>query len=47
MPNEGDLLDLLADWIPDDLARQSVLTGNAHRLYGFTERQPTASPAEE
>lgn len=35
MPNEGDLLDLLADWVPDDRVRQSILTTNAHRLYGF------------
>jgi predicted TIM-barrel fold metal-dependent hydrolase len=36
MPNDGDLLDLLADWVPDDLLRRSILTANAQRLYGFT-----------
>ena len=35
MPNVGELLDLLADWVPDPATRQAVLTTNAHRLYGF------------
>ena len=35
MPNVGDLLDLLADWAPDDAVRDRILTTNAHRLYGF------------
>ena len=34
MPNVGDLLDLLADWVPDD-ARRRVLVDNPVRLYGF------------
>ena len=38
MPNVGDLLDVLADWVPDAVTRDAVLTTNAHRLYGF----PTA-----
>jgi predicted TIM-barrel fold metal-dependent hydrolase len=37
MPNVGDLLDLLADWIPDPDTRDAVLSSNAHRLYGFPE----------
>ena len=36
MPNVGTLLDLLADWVPDEAARNAVLATNAHRLYGFT-----------
>ncbi|WP_420131741.1 amidohydrolase family protein [Rhodopseudomonas sp.] len=36
MMNVGDLLDLLADWVPDAAARDAVLTSNAHRLYGFS-----------
>jgi 2-pyrone-4,6-dicarboxylate lactonase len=36
MPNVGDLLDLVADWVQDDEIRRRVLTDNAHRLYGFT-----------
>jgi predicted TIM-barrel fold metal-dependent hydrolase len=35
MMNVGDLLDLMADWVPDDAARNRVLVDNAHRLYGF------------
>ena len=35
MMNVGDLLDLLAEWVPDPAARDSVLVDNAHRLYGF------------
>ena len=36
MPNVGELLDLLADWVPDPATRRAVLTTNAHRLYGFS-----------
>jgi predicted TIM-barrel fold metal-dependent hydrolase len=35
MPNTGDLLDLLADWVPDAARRDAILATNAHRLYGF------------
>jgi 2-pyrone-4,6-dicarboxylate lactonase len=35
MPNDGDLVDLLADWVPDPATRDAVLAGNAQRLYGF------------
>src|SRR4051794_7576641 len=35
MMNVGDLLDLLADWVPDADARRRVLVDNPHRLYGF------------
>lgn len=35
MMNVGDLLDLLADWVPDHDARRHVLVDNPHRLYGF------------
>lgn len=35
MMNVGDLLDLLADWIPDDVGRTRVLVNNPARLYGF------------
>lgn len=36
MPNVGDLLDLLVDWVPDPVVRNRILTVNADRLYGFT-----------
>lgn len=36
MMNVGDLLDLMADWVPDAAARDRVFVDNAHRLYGFS-----------
>lgn len=36
MPNTGDLLDLLADWVPDAQRREAILVHNPRRLYGFT-----------
>lgn len=35
MPNTGDLLDLLADWVPEPGLRTNVLVHNPHALYGF------------
>ncbi len=35
MPNDGDLCDLLAGWIPDEAMRARVLVANPARLYGF------------
>jgi predicted TIM-barrel fold metal-dependent hydrolase len=35
MPNDGDLADLLADWVPDEALRRQVLVENPARLYGF------------
>ena len=35
MPNVGELLDLLAQWVPDEAARRRVLVDNPARLYGF------------
>lgn len=37
MPNDGDLVDLLADWVPDPVTRDAVLGANARRLYGFPD----------
>ncbi len=37
MPNDGDLLDLLADWTPDDAVRHRILVDNPARLFGFDE----------
>lgn len=37
MPNDGDLVDLLADWVPDAATRDAVLGANARRLYGFRD----------
>jgi predicted TIM-barrel fold metal-dependent hydrolase len=35
MMNVGELLNLLANWVPEEAARNRVLVDNAHRLYGF------------
>jgi 2-pyrone-4,6-dicarboxylate lactonase len=35
IPNDGDLVDLLAAWIPDEALRTRVLVDNPARLYGF------------
>jgi 2-pyrone-4,6-dicarboxylate lactonase len=36
MPNDGELADLLAAWVPDIGIRKRVLVDNPARLYGFT-----------
>ncbi|MBP0048277.1 amidohydrolase family protein [Marinobacterium sp. AK62] len=35
MPNDGDLLDLLARWVPDEARRNRILVDNPAQLYGF------------
>jgi len=35
MPDDGDLLDLLADFAPDEATRHRVLVTNPERLYAF------------
>ncbi len=35
MPNDGDLADLLLDWIPDEALRRRVLADNPAQLYDF------------
>jgi 2-pyrone-4,6-dicarboxylate lactonase len=35
MPNDGDLVDQIAVWVPDAATRERILVGNAARLYGF------------
>ena len=35
MPNIGDLLDLVADWVPDAARRRLLFVDNPRRLYGF------------
>ncbi|MGE0799830.1 MAG: amidohydrolase family protein [Lautropia sp.] len=35
MPNDGDLLALLAEWAPDERVRSRILVDNAAALYGF------------
>ena len=36
MPNDGDLADLLLEWVPDEAQRKKVLVDNPARLYGFS-----------
>lgn len=33
MPNDGDLVDLLLDWSPDEAVRRKILADNPTRLY--------------
>ena len=35
MPNDGDLLDALETWVPDEGARRAILVDNPAQLYGF------------
>jgi 2-pyrone-4,6-dicarboxylate lactonase len=36
MPNDGDICDLLADWIPDAENLKRVLVDNPNRLYDLS-----------
>jgi predicted TIM-barrel fold metal-dependent hydrolase len=36
MPNDGDLADLLLEWVPDAALRERVLVRNPATLYGFS-----------
>jgi predicted TIM-barrel fold metal-dependent hydrolase len=35
MPNDGDLLDLMHDWVPDEATRNRILADNPAVLYDF------------
>ena len=35
MPNEGNLLDIRGDWVPDEHTREAILVHNPAHLYGF------------
>ncbi len=35
MPNDGDLLNALAEWVPDEALRNRILVDNPAKLYGF------------
>lgn len=35
MPNDGDLIDMLARWAPDEAVRNRILVDNPAKLYGF------------
>lgn len=34
-PDNADILNLLADWVPDEGVRKRILVDNPARLYGF------------
>jgi len=36
MPNDGDLVDQIAVWVPDAAVRKRILVDNAEQLYGFS-----------
>lgn len=35
MPNDADLVEMLADWVPDEAARRRILVDNPELLYDF------------
>jgi predicted TIM-barrel fold metal-dependent hydrolase len=35
MPNDGNLLDMLCDWVPDAARLKRILVANPAQLYGF------------
>ena len=36
MVNDGDLVDLLARYVPNEAARNRILVDNPQELYGFS-----------
>ncbi|MBD0273992.1 MAG: amidohydrolase family protein, partial [Acetobacteraceae bacterium] len=35
VPDDGELLDALGEWAPEEATRRAVLVDNPARLYGF------------
>ena len=35
MLNDGDLIDLTVDWMPDDKTRKQIFVDNPAELFGF------------
>jgi 2-pyrone-4,6-dicarboxylate lactonase len=35
MPNDGDLFELFAQWVPDEGVRRRILVDNPARLYDY------------
>jgi 2-pyrone-4,6-dicarboxylate lactonase len=35
MPNDGDLVDLIGAWIPEEALRRKILADNPAKLFGF------------
>jgi predicted TIM-barrel fold metal-dependent hydrolase len=40
MPNDGDLLDLMLEWVPDEAVRNRILSDQARALYDFPAPAP-------
>ncbi len=40
MVNDGDLVDLLARYVPDEAARNRILVDNPQKLYEFSGAGP-------
>jgi 2-pyrone-4,6-dicarboxylate lactonase len=37
VPNDGALIDLFCDWVPDEPIRRRIFSDNPARLYGFED----------
>jgi predicted TIM-barrel fold metal-dependent hydrolase len=35
MPNDGDLFDLMLDWVPDADTRKQIMSDNPAELFSF------------
>jgi 2-pyrone-4,6-dicarboxylate lactonase len=35
MPNDGDLMNMVLDYAPDEAVRKQILADNPARLFGF------------
>ena len=35
MPNDGDLIDLMLDWVPDEAIRKRIFTDYPAELFNF------------
>jgi predicted TIM-barrel fold metal-dependent hydrolase len=46
MPNDGDLADLIADWLPDAKLQEQVLVRNPAKLYGFADGERLVAPQQ-
>ncbi len=44
MPNDGDLVNMFEDWLPNDEVRQQIYVHNPAQLYGFTDNKPGTPP---
>jgi predicted TIM-barrel fold metal-dependent hydrolase len=45
MPNDGDLMNIVLDFAPDEAIRKKVLSDNPARLFGFPQAEPRPAGA--